>query len=321
MAKEIPYYMINRSKAVIVGTGFVGSSAAYALMLRGLFREIVLIDANKARAEGEAMDISHGLPYATPCDIHAGDYAECNDAYIIVITAGAAQKPGETRLDLIKKNSAIMRSIVDQIKATAFEGILLIVANPVDVLTHVALMQSGYPAHRVIGSGTVLDTARFKYLISNHLNVDARNVHGVIIGEHGDSELPVWSITNIAGIPLNDFCAIRGFKNHQENMREIYENVRDSAYQIIDRKGATYYGIATAIARICEVIVKNEHTMLPISVELNGAYGLSGLALSIPSIVGSEGLEQTLELTLNYEEKQQLLSSAKTLKEIIESLD
>ena len=312
--------MINRRKAVIVGAGFVGASAAYALMLRSIFSEIVLIDANFAKAEGEAMDISHGLAYAHPMDIHAGTYEECGDAYVIVVTAGAAQKPGETRLDLIKKNSAIMRSIVGEIKKTPFEGILLIVANPVDVLTHVALKESGYPASRVFGSGTVLDTARFKYEVAKHLDVDARNVHGVIIGEHGDSELPVWSITNVAGIPLNDFCAIRGHKNHQEGMKTIYENVRDSAYHIIERKGATYYGVATAIARICEVIVKNEHTMLPVSVELNGEYGLEGLCLSVPSLVGSEGVEKILELTLNFEEKQKLLASAKTLKGIIDTL-
>ena len=313
--------MINRRKAVIVGAGFVGASAAYALMMKSLFSEIVLIDANFAKAEGEAMDISHGLPYAQPMDIHAGSYEECGDAYVIVITAGAAQKPGETRLDLIRKNSAIMKSIIGKIKETPFEGILLIVANPVDVLTHVALKESGYPENRVFGSGTVLDTARFKYEISRHLSVDARNVHGVIIGEHGDSELPVWSITNIAGIPINDFCAFRGHKDHQEGMRRIYENVRDSAYHIIDRKGATYFGIATAIARICEVIVKDQHTMLPVSVELHGVYGLEGLSLSIPSIVGAEGVEQVLELTLNYEEKSKLLESAKTLKGIIDSLD
>lgn len=312
--------MINRRKAVIVGTGFVGASAAYALMLKSIFSEIVLIDYNFAKAEGEAMDISHGLAYAHPMDIHAGTYEECGDAYVIVITAGAAQKPGETRLDLIKKNSAIMRSIIGEIKKTAFEGILLIVANPVDVLTHVALKESGYPKSRVFGSGTVLDTARFKYEVARHLDVDARNVHGVIIGEHGDSELPVWSITNVAGIPLNDFCAIRGHKNHAEGMKKIYENVRDSAYRIIERKGATYYGIATAIARICEVIVKNEHTMLPVSVELEGEYGLEGLSLSVPSLVGSEGVEKILELNLSYEEKQQLISSAKTLKGIIDTL-
>ncbi|MDY6393018.1 MAG: L-lactate dehydrogenase [Bacilli bacterium] len=312
--------MINRRKAVIIGAGFVGASAAYALMLKSIFSEIVLIDANKAKAEGEAMDISHGLPYAHPMDIHAGTYDECADAYVIIVTAGAAQKPGETRLDLIKKNSAIMKSIVGEIKKTTFEGILLIVANPVDVLTHVALKESGYPENRVFGSGTVLDTARFKYELSRHLSVDARNVHGIIIGEHGDSELPVWSITNIAGIPINDFCAIRGHRNHEEGMRKIYESVRDSAYHIIERKGATYYGVATAICRICEVIVKDEHTMLPVSVELHGQYGLEGLCLSIPSIVGQNGVEQVFELTLNYEEKQKLLESGKTLKAIIDTL-
>nr|MCR5348492.1 L-lactate dehydrogenase [Bacilli bacterium] len=259
-------------------------------------------------------------PYAKPCDIHAGEYADCADAYIVVITAGAAQKPGETRLDLIKKNSAIMRSIIGQIKPTGFEGILLIVANPVDVLTHVALKESGYPKNRVIGSGTVLDTARFKYLLSKHLSVDPSNVHGVIIGEHGDSEFPVWSITNIAGVPVNDFCALRGHTDHQEGMNRIYEEVRDSAYEIIQRKGATYYGVATAVARICEVIVRDQHTMLPVSVELEGTYGLNGLALSIPSIIGADGVEKTLELTLNYEERQKLNVSAQTLKAVIDSL-
>lgn len=312
--------MINRRKAIIVGAGFVGAASAYALMIKSLFGEIVLIDANKAKAEGEAMDISHGIPYAHPMMIRAGDYADCKDAYIVIITAGAAQKPGETRLDLIKKNSAIMRSIVGSIKESGFEGLLLIVANPVDILTHVALIESGYPANRVIGSGTVLDTARFKYLLSRHLDVDARNVHGVIIGEHGDSELPVWSITNVAGIPINDFCAIRGHHNHEAAMKEIYESVRDAAYGIIERKGATYYGIATAVARICEVIVKDEHTMLPVSVELHGEYGLEGLCLSMPTIVCANGVEKVLELTLNYEEKQKLMASARTLKGIIDGL-
>ena len=313
--------MINRRKAVIVGAGFVGAAAAYALMLKGIFSELVLIDANPAKAEGEAMDISHGLPYSHPMDIHAGTYEECGDAYVIVITAGAAQKPGETRLDLIRKNSAIMRAIIGQIKATPFEGILLIVANPVDVLTHVALKESGYPENRVFGSGTVLDTARFKYEISRHLSVDARNVHGVIIGEHGDSEVSVWSITNISGIPLNQFCELRGHHDHEEGMRKIYENVRDSAYAIIQRKGATYYGVAMAVTHICEVIVRDRKMMLPVSVELDNTYGLSGLALSIPSLVGKDGVEKVLELPLSADEKAKLYDSAKRLKEIIDSLD
>ena len=312
--------MGSHRKAVIVGAGFVGSSTAFALMQKGLFEEIVLIDANQARAEGEAMDISHGLPFTSPVNIHAGSYADCGDAGIIIITAGAAQKPGETRLDLIQKNAAIMRSIVGEIKKTSFDGILLIVANPVDILTHVALVESGYPAKRVIGSGTVLDTARFKYLVSRRLNVDSRNVHGVIIGEHGDSEFPLWSITNIAGVPIWDFCSMRGHAITMENMNEIYEEVRDSAYHIIERKGATYYGVASAITRICACIVHNEKTMLPVSVELDGAYGLKGLALSVPTILGKDGVDEVLELSLNFGEKKQLNASAEALSGIIKTL-
>lgn len=312
--------MVNVKKAAIIGCGFVGSSTAFALMQKALFNEIVLIDYNTAKAEGEAMDISHGIPYSHPMDIHAGTYEELTDAALIIITAGAAQKPGETRLDLINKNVAIMRSIIANIKRVGVEGFLLIVSNPVDILTHVALVESGLPANRVFGSGTVLDTARFKYLISRHLNVDARNVHGVIVGEHGDSEVPVWSITNISGIPLNDFCELRGHHDHKRGMQEIYENVRDSAYKIIERKGATYYGVAMAVTRIAECIVRDQHTMLPVSVELNNIYGLSGLALSIPSLVGKEGVERVLELPLNEEELAKLHESAARLKEIIAGL-
>lgn len=312
--------MVNVKKAAIIGCGFVGSSTAFALMQKALFNEIVLIDYNTAKAEGEAMDISHGIPYSHPMDIHAGTYEELADAALIIITAGAAQKPGETRLDLINKNVAIMRSIIANIKRVGVEGFLLIVSNPVDILTHVALVESDLPANRVFGSGTVLDTARFKYLISRHLNVDARNVHGVIVGEHGDSEVPVWSITNISGIPLNDFCELRGHHDHQRGMQDIYENVRDSAYKIIERKGATYYGVAMAVTRIAECIVRDQHTMLPVSVELNNIYGLSGLALSIPSLVGKEGVERVLELPLNEEELAKLHESAARLKEIIAGL-
>ena len=312
--------MVNVKKAAIIGCGFVGSSAAFALMQKALFNEIVLIDYNKAKAEGEAWDISHGIAYSHPMDIHAGDYDEIKDAAVIVITAGAAQKPGETRLDLIHKNVAIMRSIIANIKAVGAEGILLIVANPVDILTHVALKESGFPANRVFGSGTVLDTARLKYLISRHLDVDAKNVHGVIIGEHGDSEVPVWSITNISGIPLSQFCELRGHYDHQKDMKEIYEEVRDSAYHIIERKGATYYGVAMAITHICECIVRDRHMMLPVSVELDNIYGLSGLALSIPSLVGKNGVEKVLELPLSEDEKKQLHQSAERLKAIIDTL-
>ena len=312
--------MVNMRKAAIIGCGFVGSSAAFALMDKGLFSELVLIDANKQRAEGEAMDLSHGLPYLRPMKVYAGEYSDLKDAAVIVITAGAAQKPGETRLDLINKNVAIMKSIVSQIKEVGVEGILLIVANPVDILTHVALKESGLPKNRVFGSGTVLDTARFKYLLSERLNVDSRNVHAVVIGEHGDSELCVWSVANISGIPLTDFAELNGITHHEEEMQKIYEEVRDSAYEIIARKGATYYGVARAIARICSCIINNENTMLPVSVELDGTYGLSGLALSIPTLVGKEGAQRVLELPLNVREKRELKASAEALKAVIEKI-
>ena len=278
--------MLNPRKVAIVGCGFVGSSIAFSLMQRGIYSEIVLIDANHARAEGEALDLSHGLPYTAAMDIYAGDYKDVSDCSLIIITAGANQKPGETRLDLIGKNVAILKSIIPQITAEGFEGILMIVSNPVDVLTYAAREISGYPAHRVISSGTVLDTARLKYILGRHLDVDSRSVHAVIIGEHGDSELAVWSGANVSGIDLNHFCEIRGHFRHDESMQRIYEDVRDSAYEIIKRKGATYYGIAMAVARIAECIVKDEQAVLPVSVILEGAYGLSGLALSIPSVVG-----------------------------------
>ena len=313
--------MLNPRKVAIVGCGFVGSSIAFSLMQRGIYSEIVLIDANHARAEGEALDLSHGLPYTAAMDIYAGDYKDVSDCSLIIITAGANQKPGETRLDLIGKNVAILKSIIPQITAEGFEGILMIVSNPVDVLTYAAREISGYPAHRVIGSGTVLDTARLKYILGRHLDVDSRSVHAVIIGEHGDSELAVWSGANVSGIDLNHFCEIRGHFRHDESMQRIYEDVRDSAYEIIKRKGATYYGIAMAVARIAECIVKDEQAVLPVSVILEGAYGLSGLALSIPSVVGKNGVEKVLEIPLNDQENQALHSSAKQLLAVISELN
>ena len=313
--------MLNPRKVAIVGCGFVGSSIAFSLMQKGIYSELVLIDANAEKAEGEALDLSHGLPYTAAMDIYAGDYKDAADASLIIITAGANQKPGETRLDLIEKNVAILKSIIPQITATDFEGILMIVSNPVDVLTYAAWRISGYPAQRVIGSGTVLDTARLKYHLGRHLDVDSRSVHAVIIGEHGDSELAVWSGANVSGIELNHFCEIRGHFQHEESMRRIYESVRDSAYEIIRRKGATYYGIAMAVARIAECIVKDEHAVLPVSVILDGEYGLSGLALSIPSVVGKNGVETVLEIPLSEKEDQELHSSAEQLKNVIQQVE
>lgn len=313
--------LLNHRKAAVIGCGFVGSACAFSLIQRGLFSELVLIDANRDKAEGEAMDLSHGLPYIAAMDVHAGTYDDLSDCALIVITAGANQKPGQTRLELIGQNVSILNSIIPQITARPFEGILLIVSNPVDALTYAAFRISGYPAHRVMGSGTVLDSARLKYLLGEHLNVDSRSIHAVIIGEHGDSELAVWSGANVSGVPLDDFCEMRGHTGHREAEQRIYEDVRDSAYEIIKRKGATYYGIAMAVARIAEGIMKDERAILPVSVVLGGQYGLRELALSIPSIVGRRGVEQILEIPLSDGEREALNASAAQLREVIEGLE
>ena len=313
--------MINIQKAAIIGCGFVGTSIAFSLMQKGIFSDLVLIDVNQEKAEGEAMDLSHGIPFTKEMDIRAGSYEDIEDCAIIIITAGANQKPGETRLDLVHKNVVIYKEIIPRIKEKNQEAILLIVSNPVDIMTYVALKLSGFPKDRVIGSGTVLDTARLKYLLSRHLDVDSRSVHAFIIGEHGDSELAVWSAANVSGIPLNHFCELRGYFNHMESMDRIYQNVRDSAYDIIEKKGATYYGVAMAVERIVECIIRDEHSILPVSVYLDGLYGLKDICLSIPTVVGSKGAEKVLDIPLDLMEMGKLVYSSKELKGIIEELD
>ena len=307
---------VNLRKAAIVGCGFVGASSAFALMQSGLFSELALIDADSARAEGEALDISHGLPFAKPMEIHAGTYDDAADAAVIIITAGAAQKPGETRLELVKKNVAIMKSIMDELRPRRCQGVLLVVANPVDILTQTAQRYSGMPENRVIGSGTVLDTARLKYLLGQHLQVDSRSVHAFIIGEHGDSEIAAWSSANVSGVPLHDFCEMRGHFQHEKAMHEIAESVKNSAYEIIARKHATYYGVAMAVKRICEAIVRDEKSILPISSVLHGQCGIEGVALSLPAIVGKNGLEGHVPIPLSQAEQQALRLSADKLKSI-----
>ena len=313
--------MTNPRKVAIIGCGFVGSSIAFSLMQRGLFTEMVLLDVDGAKAEGEAMDLSHGLPYIASMDIRAGTYDDIGDCALVVITAGVNQKQGETRLDLIEKNVAILKNIIPQITSRGFEGILLIVSNPVDVLTYAAYRISGYPKRRVIGSGTVLDTARLKYLLGERLRVDSRSVHAFIIGEHGDSELAVWSGANVSGVDLPAFFQLQGQKDAQTALQEIYEGVRDSAYEIIARKGATYYGIAMAVARIADSIVKDERAVLPVSVLLEGQYDLQGLCLSIPSIIGRNGLEQVLEIPLDQGERRALECSAQQLRKVIREME
>ena len=313
--------MINVRKAAIIGCGFVGSSIAFSLMQRGLYSELVLIDANQAKAEGEAMDLSHGLPYAASMQIYAGTYDDVADCAMVILTAGANQKPGETRLDLIDKNVAILKSIIPELTKRLFQGILLVVSNPVDVLTYAAWKLSGLPAKHVIGSGTVLDTARLKYLLGQYLGVDSRNVHAAIIGEHGDSELAVWSSANISSLDLDHFCQLRGKKNYRAELDRIYHEVRDSAYEIIEKKGATYYGIAMSVKRICEAIVRDEKSILPVSSMMHGEYGISDVALSMPAIVGKDGVETRVPISISEEEETKLQESADTLKKVIEGLE
>lgn len=266
------------------------------------------------------MDLSHGLPFAHPMKITAGTYDDIGDCALIIITAGASQRPGETRLDLVQRNVAIFRTIIPAITQRNREAVLLIVSNPVDVLTYAALKLSGFPEHRVLGSGTVLDSARLKYLLSQHLEVDSRSVHAFVIGEHGDSEVAVWSGANVSGVALNHFCELRGHFDHPAANDRLYREVRDSAYDIISRKGATYYGVAMAVTRVALSIVRDEHSVLPVSSMIHGLYGIQDLCMSIPAVVGRKGIETVLDISLNPLEQSGLLRSAETLRQTIDSL-
>ncbi len=308
-------------KVAIIGCGMVGSSAAFSLMESGLFTDILLIDVNRDRAVGEAMDLSHCLPFTRAVEIRAGSYKDLGGYGIIIITAGVAQKPGETRLDCIKSNAAIMRTIVPQITAYNRDGYILTVSNPVDVLTYVCYKLSKRPANMVFGSGTVLDSARLKFSVGRRLNVDPRSVHAFIIGEHGDSELAVWSSANISGIPLDKFCEHRGFEGHDDNRRSLEDSVKNSAYEIIKRKGATYYGIAAALTRICSSIVRDEHSIMPVSAYVSGHYGLDGIYISVPTLIGSGGVEDLIDIPLSDAEQKALERSANTLKNAINSIE
>ena len=310
---------INPREASVVVCGFVGSASAFALMQSGLYSEITLIDVNKSKAEGEALDISHGVPFAKPVQIYAGGYPDVEDASIVILTAGANQKPGETRLDLVKKNTGIFKSIISEIIKYNRDAILLVVANPVDILTYAAAKFSGFPENRVFGTGTVLDTARLKQILGSRLKVDPRTVHAFIIGEHGDSEIVAWSSANISGVPLKSFCNMRGYCRHEEEKGEIAESVKNSAYEIIEKKGATYYGIAMSVKRVCEAIVRDEKSILPVSSIQNGIYGISDVALSLPAIVGKDGVETKVPIQLSPEEAESLRKSAETLKNVLKT--
>ena len=313
--------MVSLRKCAVIGVGFVGATSAFTLATSGLFSEIVLIDANHKKAEGEAADINHGISFAKPCKVYAGDYKDLKDVGLVVIAAGANQKPNETRIELLDRNLAIFKSIIPQITAVNKECILLVVSNPVDVLTYMALKISGFPSSRVFGSGTVLDTSRLKYLLGNYLQVDSRNIHAFIIGEHGDSELAVFSSANVSGIGLEEYCQATNNDYSLETLDSIYENVRDAAYSIIEGKGATYYAIAMAVKRIAEAIVRHECSVLPVSSFDAGHSGISNVCLALPSSCGFRGVQGILDIPLSDEELDKLQKSSQKLSELLEKVN
>ncbi len=308
----------QKPKIAIVGCGNVGSTFAFALSISGIAREIMLIDTNQDRARGECMDLNHGASFIKPLSISNAGYEGCQDADIVVITAGAGQKPGQSRIGLVDSNISIFKEMIPNIIKYADDAILLVVSNPMDILTYVAQKISGLPRSRVIGSGTVLDTSRFRFLIGKHCNVDPRNVHAYIIGEHGDTELAVWSRASIAGMVLKEYCPLCNIKcNYNIELDSIFNQVKNAAYEIINTKGATSYAIALALVRIVEAIIRGENSVLPVSTFIEDYYGIEDICLSMPSIINKDGVKKFLKIELSEQERAQLISSAGILKDII----
>ncbi|MCD7034106.1 L-lactate dehydrogenase [Metabacillus sp. GX 13764] len=302
----------------LIGTGFVGSSYAFAMVNQGIADELILIDLNEEKAMGDVMDLNHGKVFApSPTKISYGTYGDCSQADIAVICAGANQKPGETRLDLVEKNLIIFQSIVSQVMASGFNGIFLVATNPVDILTYAVWKYSGLPKERVIGSGTILDTARFRYLLGDYFKVAPKNIHAYIIGEHGDSELPVYSSADVGGVPV--LSVIQRDNDYSlEDLDQLFVSVRDAAYQIIQAKGATYYGIAMGLVRITKAILHNENAILTVSAHLDGEYGVKDVYIGVPAIINRSGIREVMELDLNSEEQEKFSQSAAVLRKIIE---
>lgn len=308
-------------KVVVVGTGFVGTSIAYSMINQGLINELVLIDVDREKAEGEALDLLDGMSWTQEnIKVWAGDYTDCQDADIVVITAGVNQKPGQTRLELIDVNAGIMTSVVREVMGSGFDGILVIASNPVDVLTHVAWQASGLPSNRVVGTGTTLDTTRFRKELAAKLQIDPRSIHGYIIGEHGDSEVAVWSHTTVGGKPLLEFI-VKNNRLTVEDLTTISDRVKNSAYEIINRKKATFYGIGMSVARIVRAILNNEQAVLPVSAYLDGEYGEKDLFTGVPSVVDQGGVREIIELNIDPAEQQKFAQSCSQLREVIQSLD
>lgn len=312
---------MKTSKISVIGAGAVGSATVFALMNANLASEIVIVDINKNKAEGEAKDLSHGKVFVSPVNILEGDYKDTADSDIIIVTSGAAQKPGETRIDLVNKNVDIFKRIIPELTKYSPNSILLIVTNPVDILSYVAWKLSGFPQERVIGSGTVLDTARFKEIISNKLGIDARNIHANIIGEHGDTQVSTWSLATVSGLTIDQYCEQVGIEFTEEMKAEIAYDTKTAAYSIIEGKGYTNYAIALATTRIVKAILRNENSILPISSLQTGKYGLDDLYISVPTILGRRGAGKVIEMPYSSNEIEGLHKSAKALKEILNTIE
>ncbi len=302
-------------KVVVIGAGSVGATFCYNLMQTGLANEIVLIDVDRQRAEGEVMDLCHGLAFVPPVQIRTGHYPDCADANLIVLTAGAKQKQGQSRLELVRKNTDIVSSICEEINTYTHESVLVVVTNPVDILTYVAIRKLGWQRGRVMGSGTVLDTSRLRYLLSDHCGMDPRSIHAYVLGEHGDTEFAAWSMAHVGGLKITEYCRTCGRCEFQTEHRRIEEAVRNSAYHIIDYKGATYWAIGLALLRIAEAILRNENSVLTVSTLVAGEYGLRDICLSLPCVVGNNGISSIIQAGLSESEQQALTASANTLKE------
>ncbi|QSS99692.1 L-lactate dehydrogenase [Pontibacillus sp. ALD_SL1] len=308
----------NVNRVALIGAGSVGSSYAFAMLNQAVTEELVIIDLNEDKAMGDAMDLNHGKVFApNPTKTWYGQYDDCKDADIVCICAGANQKPGETRLDLVKKNLSIFHTIVTNVMASGFNGIFLVATNPVDILTYATWKFSGLPKERVIGSGTILDSGRFRYMLGEYFEVAPSNIHATIIGEHGDTELPVWSHATVGGVPVLEMMKQRpDYK--LEDLDEIFTNVRDAAYHIIEKKGATYYGIAMGLTRITKAILNNENSIMTVSAYLNGEYNTEDVYIGVPAVINRNGIRNVVEVSLNAEETEQFSHSARVLKDILE---
>lgn len=312
----------GRTTVAVVGVGAVGSTTAFSLMTRGVASELVLVDVDEARATGEMMDLSHGAYFTPPVDIRTGGYEDCHDADVVVVTAGASQQDGESRLELLERNVEIFEEMIPQItEGVDDDTILLVVTNPVDVLSYVTYDLADLPREQVIGSGTVLDTSRFRHVLSELCDVDPQNVHGYVVGEHGDSEVPLWSSTNVAGVPIGEFVAQQGGTLDAEAKADLTEQVRNAAYEIIERKGMTNYAIALAATEIVEAVLRDEHSVLPVSTLATGQYGIDDVYLSLPCVLDRGGIREVVEPVLSDEEREGLQASAAVLDESRKRLD